>query len=1084
MSFSAPQPSALIPALTFLERLAFWRHKKATINHIDIDIDKGQEWIGRIQSMPPFDNNPEIWSRFLVHFKLSQQDALSVLGLSPLLLAEHPIVTRLASALEESLTASGDDLNPITLPEHSGPLGGFLELSRPLLQQALRRLEREAPPGIYTYDQLKDLFLNPMLNVAYAASHRMLVLELNIARLEDRLEGESPDERFKSFIELLQKRSVCQSIFSDYPVLTRHVLEGLEQLTDAILEMLHRLEADRALLAATFFQGQDFGALEQITMSGDGHRGARRVLLLVFKDQRLVYKPHSLAVDVRFQQLLRWINCKGFTPEFRPILCLDRGPYGWCEFVEASDCNKPEQIKSFYQRQGSLLALLYAMLATDVHHENLIASGEYPVLVDLESLFHPHLKPIAKGDITQQTTDALTYSVLRTSMLPVPEFYGQNESPTDVSALSEVEGQQGMGWMAYVDMAVPDAARISRLTIEMKGSSNLPTLNGVKSIPSNHVNDLQCGFESFYRFLLVYRDEILQDDGPIDSFTGAEVRFIFRNTRSYGKLLHETLHPDLQRVALDRDVYFFRLWGILNERTDVAPLVESELESLWMGDIPYFHTETDSLFLYDHANRQFSGLLGQSCLSEVKRHLRQLGESDLIRQLWFIQGAMTCHEISLDQGWNRPRLSLGDVDIPSANLDAQYLLNAQRVGDRLVDLALVDPEGSHASWLGLIFYQEKVWRIMPLGMDLYNGLCGICLFLAYLHEITGTQSYLDLARAGVRTTLLHLEIMQQRISLTGAFGGWGGLVYTFSHLGRLWDDDELLVVAANSARQILRLAEEDQDFDVIHGNAGAILALDSLAVGNDDPTLALETMEACGRHLVKSSRILRRGRGWSSRIMASAPLAGFSHGAAGIAAALALLARRTGQSSYAAMADEAIAYERSLFDPVAGNWRDLRSLKPDADLDGKLPDHFPVAWCNGAPGIGMGRLHMGLDNQEASHDLDLALAATNREGFGLNHSICHGDLGNLDLLLECHRQAHPGVSQADIDRWGQAIMNGIEKRGWISGTPRGLESPGLLTGISGIGYQCLRLARPNLVPSVLMLTPPGGKIQLNRSDRT
>lgn len=140
------------------------------------------------------------------------------------------------------------------------------------------------------------------------------------------------------------------------------------------------------------------------------------------------------------------------------------------------------------------------------------------------------------------------------------------------------------------------------------------------------------------------------------------------------------MHPDLQRDALDRDMYFFRLWGILNERTDVAPLVESELESLWMGDIPYFHTETESLFLYDHANRKFSGLLGQSCLSEVKRHLRQLGESDLVRQLWFIQGAMTCHEISLDQGWNRPRLSLSDVDIPSAPLDTQYLLNAQRVG--------------------------------------------------------------------------------------------------------------------------------------------------------------------------------------------------------------------------------------------------------------------------------------------------------------------------------------------------------------------------------------------------------------------
>ena len=58
------------------------------------------------------------------------------------------------------------------------------------------------------------------------------------------------------------------------------------------------------------------------------------------------------------------------------------------EFVAASGCTEAEAIQRFYERQGAYLALLYALEATDFHLENLIAAGEYPVWVDLESLFH------------------------------------------------------------------------------------------------------------------------------------------------------------------------------------------------------------------------------------------------------------------------------------------------------------------------------------------------------------------------------------------------------------------------------------------------------------------------------------------------------------------------------------------------------------------------------------------------------------------------------------------------------------------------------------------------------------------------
>ncbi len=45
------------------------------------------------------------------------------------------------------------------------------------------------------------------------------------------------------------------------------------------------------------------------------------------------------------------------------------------------------------------LALFYALEATDFHHENLIAEGEHPVPIDLETLFQPaspHRPPAAR----------------------------------------------------------------------------------------------------------------------------------------------------------------------------------------------------------------------------------------------------------------------------------------------------------------------------------------------------------------------------------------------------------------------------------------------------------------------------------------------------------------------------------------------------------------------------------------------------------------------------------------------------------------------------------------------------------------
>ena len=60
-------------------------------------------------------------------------------------------------------------------------------------------------------------------------------------------------------------------------------------------------------------------------------------------------------------------------------------------------------MRRFYHRQGALLALLYVLDGTDMHYENLIAVGEQPVLVDVETLFHPSHAPAGASAVTRPT---------------------------------------------------------------------------------------------------------------------------------------------------------------------------------------------------------------------------------------------------------------------------------------------------------------------------------------------------------------------------------------------------------------------------------------------------------------------------------------------------------------------------------------------------------------------------------------------------------------------------------------------------------------------------------------------------------
>lgn len=404
------------------------------------------------------------------------------------------------------------------------------------------------------------------------------------------------------------------------------------------------------------------------------------------------------------------------------------------------------------------------------------------------------------------------------------------------------------------------------------------------------------------------------------------------------------------------------------------------------------------------------------------------------------------------------------VTEPAGPVSAEQLLDAARaVGDRLDELALWGVEG--VAWVGLRPIQERYWNLSPLGPDLYSGMPGVALFLAYLGEVTGEPRYRRLAEGTLSTIAFQVDHELWPRATIGAFGGWGGLIYAYTHLGSLWDRADLHDRAEALVESLPEKVAADDRYDIIDGAAGCLVSLLALYRVRPSPaTLAVAVQ--CGERLLEQARPMAAGGiGWVTPL-GPEPLTGFSHGAAGISWALLALAEETGDARFREAALASLAYERALFSPDAENWPDLR--------EGEEPSSFICAWCQGAPGIGLSRVAMlpYLDTAETRAEIEAAVRTTLARGFGKNHSICHGDLGNLELVAASARLGGASAPPAEVERLRAVVLESIGRHGWLCGVPLGVETPGLMSGLAGIGYGLLRLAVPERVPSVLMLEPP------------
>ncbi len=651
-----------------------------------------------------------------------------------------------------------------------------------------------------------------------------------------------------------------------------------------------------------------------------------------------------------------------------------------------------------------------------------------------------------------------------------------------------VEGQPG--WLEWLNVNT-DALEPKLHTgpITPPGEAHRPTLGGQPLISRKFLPEITAGFRRMYRFWLDNRKDLLAETGPLATFRRVRTRFLVRSTFSYTSLFKELLKPKYLREGVDRSILleilsreFFSSEG----RGNLLPVFRAEQQALELLDVPLFTAcpGEDNLKLEDGTN--IPEFFEESGYSRVLKTLKQISRDSLEIQIGYIKASFYALDldsnsagppsgpVATNQGnekeKKKKRGEEEGKDQPAQTSPEKLVEAAEKLGRQLARLAV---RSNHSATWTTLNYEPQIGRFQFEQQDftLYSGSGGTGLFLAALGKITGNTLYrtLSLEAFGPFNQAYFKAVTMfapTRGGIIGGGTGLGGIIYALTLAGTMLEESVLIEQALMAAQFITPdLIKQDQFLDLTRGAAGALQGLLTLYRATGDPAL-LGLARLCGERLL-AARVQTNSGHLAWPTVDGKVCLGFSHGIAGITLALLQLFQATGEETFKKAAIEGIAYEDVQFSPGAVNWPHSLLLEESGG---------PVFWCarcHGGAGIGLARLAglKTLETPEIRQDIRAAVESTQRYGLhGLDH-LCCGNAGRLELLLTAARELdEPQLMETALD-WAGQMINGAKKRRAyliVPGLPTDRYSPGFFQGVSGIGYQFLRLACPDLIPPILI----------------
>jgi lantibiotic biosynthesis protein len=406
----------------------------------------------------------------------------------------------------------------------------------------------------------------------------------------------------------------------------------------------------------------------------------------------------------------------------------------------------------------------------------------------------------------------------------------------------------------------------------------------------------------------------------------------------------------------------------------------------------------------------------------------------------------------------------------------RYRTVAENIAARLCRDALWDRD--RCNWMGSAMEPiNGAWTVTrrSFGPDLYSGTSGIALFLGRVRDANSDPILRKVVAGAVSHAISQSHDLAPATRL-GFYCGGTGIAAALQELGEKFDRQDWIDHGDALIRALANDDPETQPIDVIAGSAGAIPMLLRLNCQRKN-AVVMDLALKHGQRLIRDAHRHEYGWSWPTITEAKRDLLGFSHGTAGIAWSLLELYAVSRDAVYREAAEQAIAYEQHWFNAEQKNWPDFRDHSSIVAGSTSNQPVFTIAWCHGAPGIGLSRLRAFdlTHNRDYLAQAENAIATTiasitEPSALAASQCLCHGALGNLDLLLYARSLLRTDAHDSIIERFADAaiFMHETTNGFWPCGVLGGGETPGLLLGLAGIGHFYLSLAMPAEIPSVLL----------------
>lgn len=837
----------------------------------------------------------------------------------------------------------------------------------------------------------------------------------------------------KEYLHSFQQEPFFNRFKDAYPVLPSLTRKYVEQSEATLGMALKNFQKDKKRIEAYFNDCQDLGTISSIdTSEGDAHNNGQTTAIFCFKSgQKIVYKPRAGHLDIAYNEFLQYLNSKIEGLDLKTYKAIDCDSYSWIEFIEKKSCISLEEINQYYLNAGALLAILYLFRGTDIHFENVIAHGKSPVIIDLECLF--------------SVVEKSGFNVLDTCFLPY--LSPQSEQGTDFSGMGAngTQTTDNVSWK-WINIG-SDELSLEKANGLLKAKHNQPVYQDKTVSPKNHVQPIFEGFKKVCNWFLNNKKMLLSSKSPLVSFQNQEIRILIRSTQDYTTILENSFIPSafsskknrnaIIKVCLDKFNTLLKFDELQKEK-----ILEKELSSIENINIPLVTTNTTQCFLKIDEEIVLDNYFKRTPYSNFIHYLTILDEESIEKQLGIIKSAFIArYNVIIEQPVKKAH---------STSIKAEVAQIANKIEKNSIS------DGKSIAWATFNTIDKELYY-QGIPNTLYDGTLGIIYFYHALVTTAKKKEYQPFLEKLISDLLYKIENAYFDSEDLSFSSGLSGMIYLLLNLGYENYEKEILKLSELITEDIIIT---DKKYDNLLGSAGCLSVLVEVYKKNKAETI-LNKCKLIGEFLLVT-RVLDKisnCKVWVTSSEISTPLTGFAHGVSGIALSLLKLWEVTGIKKYKSAFYEAIEYENTFFNTTLSNWQDLRTA------------HKPcqIAWCHGAPGIGLTRIYgyRLLKDERLLGDLKKAVKAVQVAPLKEYDFYCCGNIGTIDFLIEANKllkntELHNSIKfriKEIIKRKGdRGFYNTYERKG-IS-----MENPSLFRGLSGIGYTFLRYVYPEHLP--------------------